>query len=122
MQSLPTDLAVKLRERKPAAAKEAAGWADDYGQAHREEGQTGGQMKQPTSPAPWDEASLQHKSFSKRGNAKKGTAGSAMSSFRSKTKSKGSCSVSSAEIGAILQVFALKGKLLMQKQTSSQLC
>ena len=39
-------------------AKEAAGWADDYDQAHREEGQTGGQVKQPTPPAPRDEASL----------------------------------------------------------------
>ena len=88
LQSLPTDLAVKLRERKPATAKEASGWADDYDQAHREE-QTAGQMKQPTPPAPRDEASLQHKSFPKRGTTKKGAAGSAVSSFRSKTNSKG---------------------------------
>ena len=37
LQSLPTDLAIKLRERKPATAKEAAGGADDYDQAHRGE-------------------------------------------------------------------------------------
>ena len=28
--SLPTELSVKLRERKPSTAKEAAGWADDF--------------------------------------------------------------------------------------------
>jgi hypothetical protein len=33
--SLPTELSVKLRERKPSTAKEAAGWADDYDLAHR---------------------------------------------------------------------------------------
>ena len=33
--SLPTELSVKLRERKPSTAKEAAGWADDYDVAHR---------------------------------------------------------------------------------------
>ena len=72
LQSLPTDLAVKLQERKPAMAKEAAGWADDYDQAHGGEGQ----VKQLTPPAPRDEASLQPKFFPKRGNSKKGTAGS----------------------------------------------
>jgi hypothetical protein len=84
LQSLSTDLAVKLRERKPATAKEAAGWADDYDQAHRGEGQTGGQVKPPTPPVARDESSLQQKPF-----AKKGAAGSFGSSFRSKTNSRG---------------------------------
>lgn len=34
MLSLPTELAVKLRERNPATAKEAAKWAYDYDLAH----------------------------------------------------------------------------------------
>ena len=89
LQSLPTDLAVKLRERKPTTAKEAAGWADDYDQAHRGQEQTGSQGKQ---PLPRDEANLPPRPFPKRGTPKKGTAGtggSAGSSFRSKTNSKG---------------------------------
>ena len=42
LQSLPTDLAVKLREKKPATAKEAAGWADNYDQPIEERGRLGG--------------------------------------------------------------------------------
>ena len=33
--SLPTELSVTLRERKPSTVKEAAGWADHYDLAHR---------------------------------------------------------------------------------------
>ena len=47
LQSLPTDLAVKLRETKPTSAKEAASWADDYDQAHR--GQESGKAASSTS-------------------------------------------------------------------------
>ena len=65
LQSLPTDLAVKLRERKPATAKEAAGWEDDYDQAHRGQEQTGSRGKQPTSLAPRDEANLLPRLFPK---------------------------------------------------------
>ena len=54
LQSLPTDLAVKLKERKPATAKEAASWADDYDLAHRGDGQREGQIKQPAMPASRD--------------------------------------------------------------------
>ena len=92
LQSLPTDLAIKLRERKPATAKEAAGWADDYDQAHKGEGQTGIPVKQSAPPPSRDEASLTPRPFPKRGTPKKGAAGTggpAGSSFRSKTNSKG---------------------------------
>ena len=33
--ALPTEMSVKLRERKPSTAKEAVGWANDYDLAHR---------------------------------------------------------------------------------------
>ena len=37
MLSLSIELAVKLRERNPATAKEAAKWANDYDLAHKGE-------------------------------------------------------------------------------------
>ena len=63
LQSLPTDLAIKLRERKPATAKEAAGWADEYDQAHKGEGQTGIPVKQSAPLPSRDEASLTFRPF-----------------------------------------------------------
>ena len=94
MQSLPTDLAIKLRERKPATAKakEAVGWADNYDQAHKGEGQTGSPAKQSVSLPSRDEASRTPRLFPKQGTPKKGAAGTgglAGSSFRSKTNYKG---------------------------------
>lgn len=62
LQSLPTDLAVKVRERKPARAKEPADCAYDYDQAHTGEGVMGSLVKQPVLR---DEASLVHKSCPK---------------------------------------------------------
>ena len=82
LQCLPTDLAVKLRERKTTTAKEVAGWADDYDQAHRGE-------EQPVVLAPRGEASLPHKPFSKHKNGATGTRGSAGGYFRSRTNAKG---------------------------------
>ena len=89
LQSLPTDLAVKLKQRKPTSAKEAAGWADDYDQAHRGQEQTGSQVKQPAAPASSDETSLPHRPSPRRGTPRRGIRGTAGSSFRSKTNSKG---------------------------------
>ena len=48
--SLPAELAVKLRERNPSTAKEAADWADDYNLAHMGE-ELPESMPQPQSRA-----------------------------------------------------------------------
>ena len=50
MQSLPTDLAIKLRERKPATTKEAAEITDDYDLAHG--GEELIRSKPPHAPTP----------------------------------------------------------------------
>ena len=88
LQSLPPDLAVKLKEREPATAKEAASWADDYDLVHRGDGQT---ERQPPRSALSDETSPVQRPPPTHATPKKGTAGlvGVGSSLRSKTNFKG---------------------------------
>lgn len=46
LNTMPTDLRIWIGERKPTNGKEAGGWADDYVQARRREGNGGGSERQ----------------------------------------------------------------------------
>lgn len=120
LQSLPTDLAVKLRERKPTSVKEVAGWADEYDQAHQEQEQTGSQVKQPAAPALSDEAHLPRRPSPRRGTPRGGQGELLEAPSGARPTLKESCSVSSVVNGDILQLSGLKNSPPVLKQMLNQ--
>ena len=88
--SLPTELAIKLRERNPATAKLAAEWADDYDLVHKgEEPAESKPLPRETEGAP----KVPPRRSSLTGTPAKRGPGSSGNSLHSRTNTKGGATV-----------------------------